>query len=134
MFTILFSDIETVPIFLRHKYSLFTASEDSLSTESKEMLKAVRGDSIFLKLDTVWKELQQHIDHVLDRDMNRSTRDKDTSMGFKQVIERKQGLFRMNMMGKRVNFAARTVITPDPNLSIDEIGLPEIFAKKLTYR
>ena len=40
----------------------------------------------------------------------------------------------MNMMGKRVNFAARTVITPDPNLSIDEIGLPEIFAKKLTYR
>merc|ERR1711860_407395 len=43
-------------------------------------------------------------------------------------------LFRMNMMGKRVNFAARTVITPDPNLSIDEIGLPEVFAKKLTYR
>ena len=40
----------------------------------------------------------------------------------------------MNMMGKRVNFAARTVITPDPNLSIDEIGLPEVFAKKLTYR
>ena len=40
----------------------------------------------------------------------------------------------MNMQGKRVNFAARTVITPDPNLSIDEIGLPEVFAKKLTYK
>ena len=40
----------------------------------------------------------------------------------------------MHMMGKRVNFAARTVITPDPNISIDEIGLPEVFAKQLTYR
>ena len=46
--------------------------------------------------------------------------------GFKQLIERKTGIFRMNMMGKRVNFACRTVITPDPNLSIDEIGLPEV--------
>jgi DNA-directed RNA polymerase I subunit RPA1 len=40
----------------------------------------------------------------------------------------------MHMMGKRVNFAARTVITPDPNICIDEIGLPEVFAKNLTYR
>lgn len=39
----------------------------------------------------------------------------------------------MHMMGKRVNFAARSVITPDPNLNIDEIGIPEDFAKHLTY-
>jgi len=32
--------------------------------------------------------------------------------GLKQLVEKKQGLFRMHMMGKRVNFAARTVITP----------------------
>ena len=50
------------------------------------------------------------------------------------MIERKQGLFRMHMMGKRVNFAARTVITPDPNIGIDEIGLPDVFAKRLTYQ
>lgn len=37
------------------------------------------------------------------------------------------------MMGKRVNFAARSVITPDPNLNVDEIGVPETFAKRLTY-
>lgn len=36
-------------------------------------------------------------------------------------------------MGKRVNYAARSVITPDPNLNINEIGLPEAFAKHLTY-
>ena len=39
----------------------------------------------------------------------------------------------MNMMGKRVNHAARTVITPDPNIKIDEIGIPLVFAMKLTY-
>lgn len=106
---------------------------DDLPEEAQAMLKAIRGDDIYMKLDAVWKELQQHVDHVLDRDMNRGSA-KGNTWGFKQVIERKQGLFRMNMMGKRVNFAARTVITPDPNLSIDEIGLPEVFAKKLTYR
>jgi DNA-directed RNA polymerase I subunit RPA1 len=50
-----------------------------------------------------------------------------------QVIEKKEGVIRMHMMGKRVNFAARSVITPDPFLSIEEIGIPEIFAKSLTY-
>lgn len=39
----------------------------------------------------------------------------------------------MNMMGKRVNYACRSVITPDPYLDVDEIGIPEIFAKKLTF-
>lgn len=38
----------------------------------------------------------------------------------------------MNMMGKRVNYACRSVITPDPYLDVDEIGVPELFAKKLT--
>ena len=39
----------------------------------------------------------------------------------------------MHMMGKRVNFSARTVITPDPNLRMEEIGIPDVFAKKLTF-
>ena len=39
----------------------------------------------------------------------------------------------MNMMGKRVNYACRSVITPDPYLDIDEIGIPELFAKRLTF-
>jgi len=33
-----------------------------------------------------------------------------------------QGLFRMNMMGKRLNYAARSVISPDPYLRTDQIG------------
>ena len=36
-------------------------------------------------------------------------------------------------MGKRVDFSARTVITPDPNLAIDEVGVPRSIARNLTY-
>ena len=41
--------------------------------------------------------------------------------GIRQTLERKEGLFRMNMMGKRVNFAARSVISPDPYLAPGEV-------------
>ncbi len=37
------------------------------------------------------------------------------------------------MMGKRVNFAARSVISPDPYLSTAEVGVPYFVAKKLTF-
>ena len=37
------------------------------------------------------------------------------------------------MMGKRVNFAARSVISPDPYINMDEVGVPMVFATKLTY-
>ena len=37
------------------------------------------------------------------------------------------------MMGKRVNFAARSVISPDPYIATSEIGIPMVFASKLTY-
>ncbi|KAA8914558.1 hypothetical protein FN846DRAFT_926797 [Sphaerosporella brunnea] len=53
--------------------------------------------------------------------------------GIKQALEKKEGLFRKNMMGKRVNFAARSVISPDPNIETSEIGVPLVFAMKLTY-
>ena len=36
------------------------------------------------------------------------------SQGIRQQLEKKEGLFRKNMMGKRVNFACRSVISPDP--------------------
>ena len=36
------------------------------------------------------------------------------------------------MMGKRVDFSARTVISPDPFLDVDEVGVPESIATKMT--
>jgi DNA-directed RNA polymerase beta' subunit len=45
----------------------------------------------------------------------------------------KQGRFRQNLSGKRVNFSSRSTISPDPNLAIDEVGIPEDVAKILTF-
>ncbi|KAL2311876.1 DNA-directed RNA polymerase II subunit rpb1 [Schizosaccharomyces pombe] len=48
-------------------------------------------------------------------------------------LKGKEGRLRGNLMGKRVDFSARTVITGDPNLSLDELGVPRSIAKTLTY-
>ncbi|KIJ70148.1 hypothetical protein HYDPIDRAFT_78326 [Hydnomerulius pinastri MD-312] len=53
--------------------------------------------------------------------------------GVKQGLEKKEGLFRKHMMGKRVNYAARSVISPDVNIEPNEIGIPPVFAQKLTF-
>ena len=53
--------------------------------------------------------------------------------GIRQQLEKKEGLFRKNMMGKRVNFAARSVISPDPYLAAGEIGVPPYFALRLSF-
>jgi len=42
--------------------------------------------------------------------------------GFCQRLKGKQGRFRGNLSGKRVDFSGRTVISPDPNLRIDEVS------------
>ncbi len=49
-----------------------------------------------------------------------------------QRLKGKEGRFRGSLSGKRVDFAGRTVISPDPNLDISEVGVPEEIAKKLT--
>ncbi|KAK9840861.1 hypothetical protein WJX84_010134 [Apatococcus fuscideae] len=53
--------------------------------------------------------------------------------GVRQGLEKKEGLFRKNMMGKRVNFAARSVISPDPYIATGEIGIPPYFALRLSF-
>jgi DNA-directed RNA polymerase II subunit RPB1 len=47
-------------------------------------------------------------------------------------LKGKEGRLRGNLMGKRVDFSARTVITPDPNLQLDQLGVPEQIAMNLT--
>ncbi|KYR01974.1 RNA polymerase II largest subunit [Tieghemostelium lacteum] len=51
----------------------------------------------------------------------------------RQRLKGKEGRVRGNLMGKRVDFSARTVITADPNLSIDQVGVPRSIALNLTY-
>ena len=68
----------------------------------------------------------------LDSTKSSKISDKDFK-GIRQILEKKEGLFRMKMMGKRVNYAARSVISPDPSLKTNEVGLPLFMAKKLTF-
>ena len=50
----------------------------------------------------------------------------------RQRLRGKEGRIRGNLMGKRVDFSARTVITADPNLEIDQVGCPRSIAMNLT--
>jgi DNA-directed RNA polymerase II subunit RPB1 len=50
-----------------------------------------------------------------------------------QRLKGKSGRIRGNLMGKRVDFSARTVITGDPNIGIDELGVPWSIAQNLTF-
>jgi DNA-directed RNA polymerase beta' subunit len=54
-------------------------------------------------------------------------RKKKVMKQIKSIEERlksKEGRFRQNLMGKRVDFSARSVISPDSNLALDELGVP----------
>ncbi|OQR96429.1 DNA-directed RNA polymerase I subunit RPA1 [Thraustotheca clavata] len=82
-------------------------------------------DKIYL-----WTELQTQVNCLIDN--SKAKRPEDMPQGIKQLIEKKEGLFRKHMMGKRVNYAARSVISPDPYISTSEIGVPLRFAKTLT--
>ena len=49
-----------------------------------------------------------------------------------QRLKGKDGRFRGSLSGKRVNFSSRTVISPDPNLSVNEVGIPQKIANEMT--
>jgi DNA-directed RNA polymerase subunit A' len=49
-----------------------------------------------------------------------------------QRLKGKEGRFRSNLSGKRVDFSARTVVSPDPNLDINEVGVPLEIAMRLS--
>ncbi|OCK95282.1 DNA-directed RNA polymerase II subunit RPB1 [Cenococcum geophilum 1.58] len=81
--------------------------------------------------------LQYHVATYMDNDiagvpqaLQKSGRPLKTIRG---RLKGKEGRLRGNLMGKRVDFSARTVITGDPNLSLDEVGVPRSIARTLTY-
>ncbi len=89
-----------------------------------------------LIVDDLWGLLQYHVTTYFDNQtskippaMHRSGRSLRT---LAQRLYGKEGRFRFNLSGKRVNFSARTVITPDPMLSINEVGVPIEAARELT--
>ncbi|KAI0502407.1 hypothetical protein KFK09_017356 [Dendrobium nobile] len=79
-----------------------------------------------------WRALQNSVNLLFDctKGFGRSDR---VLNGIRQLVDRKEGMLRQKMMGKRVNFACRSVISPDPYLAVNEIGIPPYFALRLTY-
>ncbi|KAL1420133.1 hypothetical protein MTO96_024591 [Rhipicephalus appendiculatus] len=83
------------------------------------------------------KMLQFHVATLVDNEMPGLPRAMQKSgrplKSIKQRLKSKEGRIRGNLMGKRVDFSARTVITPDPNLRINEVGVPRSIAQNLTF-
>ncbi len=89
-----------------------------------------------LIVEDLWELLQYHVTTYFDNQTSgipparhRSGRPLKT---LAQRLKGKEGRFRSNLSGKRVNFSARTVISPDPLLSINEVGVPVFAARELT--
>ncbi|KAG1660851.1 DNA-directed RNA polymerase II subunit RPB1 [Nymphon striatum] len=83
------------------------------------------------------KMLQFHVATLVDNDMPGMPKALQKSgrplKSLKMRLKGKEGRIRGNLMGKRVDFSARTVITPDPNLRIDQVGVPRSIAQNLTF-
>lgn len=83
-----------------------------------------------------WDFLQLHVALYFNSEISGvplSMMPKKSTRGIVQRLKGKQGRFRGNLSGKRVDFSARTVISPDPNLQIHQVGVPDRVAKILTY-
>lgn len=109
-------------------------------------LSGISGITLTDKLYNIWIRLQTHINIVFDSDMDKLMMEKYPGIRqvciptqnkvlhfhctvlrlsiYGQILEKKEGLFRKHMMGKRVDYAARSVICPDMYIGTNEIGIP----------
>lgn len=89
------------------------------------------------QVDIASQVLQYHVATFIDNSIpGINPAQQRTGRLLKSLSERlksKEGRIRGNLMGKRVDFSARSVITPDPNISIDELGVPVKIAMNLTF-
>lgn len=119
-------------------------SEDDLTHKLCDIVKS--NNSLKLKIekgaskeqiDIATQVLQYHIATFIDNKIpGINPAQQRTGRLLKSLTERlksKDGRIRGNLMGKRVDFSARSVITPDPNISIDELGVPMKIAMNLTF-
>ena len=124
------------------KYSTNLRSEDDLIYKYVDILKAnhnliekIRKNNMSHFNDYV-DYLQYHIGTLIDNNIkgippaqHRSGRQLKC---LKDRIKGKEARIRGNLLGKRVDFSARTVVGPDPSISIHQLGIPYIICKKIT--
>jgi DNA-directed RNA polymerase II subunit RPB1 len=122
--------------------------EDSLTlkisdiiTSNKRVRQQMEKDTVHNELSTynqdIFNLLQYHVAIYFDNESLSLPRTEFKTGGrpIKSISERikgKQGRMRSNLMGKRVDFSARSVITSDPYIDIDMVGIPKKIAMELT--
>ena len=133
------------PVIMRPSITLETGvrSEDDLTHKLVDIIRINQrlkenieiGAPEFI-IEDLWELLQYHVATFFDNSLSgipvsrhRSGRPLKT---LADRLKSKEGRFRQNLSGKRVNFSARTVISPDPCISINEVGVPLVIAKDLT--
>ncbi|MBN2156284.1 MAG: DNA-directed RNA polymerase subunit A' [Candidatus Lokiarchaeota archaeon] len=133
------------PVCVRPSITLDSGirSEDDLTHKLVDVIRInarlrenIEAGAPQLIVEDLWELLQYHITTFFNNEVSgipparhRSGRALRT---LTQRLKGKEGRFRSNLSGKRVDFSARTVISPNPHISINEVGVPEIIAKILT--
>lgn len=133
------------PVTTRPSITLETGerSEDDLTHKLVDIIRLnqrlrenIEAGAPHLIVEDQWELVQYHVSTYLDNDISgipvarhRSGRPLKT---LRQRLKGKEGRFRHSLAGKRVDFSARTVVSPDPNISIDEVGVPFEIAMELT--
>lgn len=119
-------------------------SEDDLTTKlleivkfNKELARKIQADQNANNIDDFTQLLQFHVTTFVNNDMAGMFKAmRKSGAPFKSITARfkgKTGRIRGNLMGKRADFSARTVITGDPTISMEEVGVPMKIAMNLTY-
>jgi DNA-directed RNA polymerase subunit A' len=133
------------PVTARASITLETGerSEDDLTHKLSDILRAnqrlwenLNAGAPEVIIEDLWDLLQYHITTYFDNNISQVPPARHRSgQPLKTITERikgKEGRIRHNLAGKRVNFSSRTVISPDPYLKLNEVGIPLEIAKVLT--
>ncbi len=138
-------DLAVPPITTRSSITLQSGerSEDDLTHKlsdivrvNQRLLENINAGAPEIIVEDLWDLLQYHVTTFFNNKVaqipparHRTKRELKT---LAQRLEGKEGRFRYNLAGKRVNFCARSVLSADPYIDIDEIGVPTRIAKHLT--
>lgn len=118
-------------------------SEDDLTHKLSDIIRAnqrlwenLNAGAPEVIIEDLWDLLQYHVTTFFDNSVSRVPPARHRSgQPLKTITERikgKEGRIRKNMAGKRVNYSGRTVLSPDPNIKINEVGIPYEIAKVVT--
>jgi DNA-directed RNA polymerase II subunit RPB1 len=121
-----------------------TRSEDDLTHKLFEIIKndkilqqKIENNAPQSVIDMMTSVVQYHVATLVDNQIPgvapSAQRSGRPLKSIQQRVGSKEGRIRYNIQGKRVEFSARSVITPDPNLSIQELGVPLEIATNLTF-